>query len=261
VTVSRRDLLAGAAALGAGSVYATGALAGERQPLIAAASSLKGLLDELAATVERETGVKLRLVFGGTTNLVRQIEQGAPYELLLAADEASVQRLAVAGLTRRPPVVFALGQLSLIVPYGAELQVGQGMAHVAAQLQTGQIKRFAIANPELAPYGQAAQQALKAAGVWGQVEPKLMLAENVALAASFVAMGGAQAGIVSTSTALLPGLARSIRVMPVAAELHAPIRHTGALLKSAGPEAAAAFAALTSPAQRMRFAAHGFSAP
>jgi molybdate transport system substrate-binding protein len=256
MTISRRCVLTGAAAVLSGAAYAA-----EPAPLIAAASSLKGLLDEFAATFERQTGSKLRLVFGGTTNLVRQIEQGAPYELLLAADEASVQRLADKRHTSGPPVVFALGQLSLIVPQAQSGLADRGLPGLLPHIQKGTIKRFAIANPELAPYGQSAQQALQKAGLWDAIQPRLMLAENVALAASFVAMGGAQVGIVSTSTALLPGLAKSVRAAPIAADLHAPIRHAGAVLKNAGPAAMVAFAALTAPAQQARFVAHGFSAP
>jgi molybdate transport system substrate-binding protein len=256
VTVSRRCVLTGAVAVLSGAAFAA-----EPAPLIAAASSLKGLLDEFAATFERQSGSRLRLVFGSTTNLVRQIEQGAPYELLLAADEVSVQRLADKGLTAGPPVVFARGQLSLIVPRAQSSLADGGLHGLLPHSRAGTIKRFAIANPELAPYGQSAQQALQKAGLWDAIQPRLMLAENVALAASFVAMGGAQAGIVSTSTALLPGLAKSVRAAPIAADLHAPIRHAGAVLKNAGPGAMAAFAALTAPAKQARFAAHGFSAP
>jgi molybdate transport system substrate-binding protein len=247
--------------MGAGAMLSGGANATERGPLIAAASSLKGLLDEFAVDFERDTGTKLRLVFGGTTNLVRQIEQGAPYELLLAADEASVQRLADKGLTRGSPVVFALGQLSLIVPHAQRRLISQGLGGLLPEIQAGTIKRFAIANPELAPYGQAAQQALQKAGLWEAIQLRLMLAENVALAASFVAMGGAQAGIVATSTLLLPGLAKAVLGSPVPADQHAPIRHAAAVLRGAGPTAQAALARLTAPAQQARLVRHGFSAP
>jgi molybdate transport system substrate-binding protein len=255
VTVSRRLVLTAAAAVLSGGVHAA-----EGAPLIAAASSLKGLLDEFAATFERETGAKLRLVFGSTTNLVRQIEQGAPYELLLAADEASVQRLASKGLTSGPPRVFALGQLSLIVPLAQSGLADGGWPGLLLHIQAGTVKRFAIANPELAPYGTAAQQALQQAGLWDVVQPRLMLAENVALAASFVAMGGAQAGIVATSTGLLPGLAKSVRAVGIASDQHAPIRHAAAVLKSAGPTAQGALAWILAPAQRARLARHGLSA-
>jgi molybdate transport system substrate-binding protein len=258
VTVSRRQLLtaAGASALASGGVDAAGSA-----PLIAAASSLKGLLDEFAVTYERETRQRLRLVFGATSNLVRQIEQGAPYEVLLAADEVSVQRLADKRLTLTPPKVFALGQLSLIVRQASKLTNEGGVSGLRAAVDAGQIKRFAIANPELAPYGAAARQALQAAGLWDVIQPRLMLAETVALAASFVAMGGAEAGIIATSTLQLPGLANAVRGSPIPSGQHAPIRHAAAALQGASATAQAVLSRFTSPAQQARLMAHGFSAP
>ena len=255
MTVSRRHMLTGAAALLSGAAHA------ERGPLIAAASSLQGLIGAFAADFERETGIKLRLVYGATANLLHQIGQGAPFELFLAADEASVRRLADAGLTVTEPKVFALGQLSLIVPVSSPLMLDQGLAGLLPAVTSGVIKRFAIANPELAPYGRAAEQALQASGVWEIIRPQLILAENIALAASLVATGGAQAGLTATSTLRLPGLAKAVRAAAIAADQHAPVRHACAALRGASPAALAVLARFTAPTQQARLAAHGFSMP
>jgi molybdate transport system substrate-binding protein len=258
VTIARRQVVVGVVAALAAPALAhlpVAAGGGAKPPLIAAASSLKGLLDAWAATLA--VGNRPRLVFGATANLVRQIEQGAPYELLLAADEASVQRLADRGLTLAPPVVFALGQLSLIVPAASPLDITGGLSG----LQVARISRFAIANPDLAPYGRAAVQALQAAGLGDAVRGKLMLAENVALAAAFVAMGGADAGLVASATLKLSGLALRVRAIPVSPDQHAAIRHAAAALRGAGPAATAMLAQFVSPAQHVMLAEQGFAVP
>ena len=253
---SRRQVMVGATGLLSGRVCAA-----DRAPLIAAASSLKGLLDEFATEFERETGTKLRFVFGATANLLRQIEQGAPFELFLAADVDSVQRLAAGGRLVTPPTVFARGRLSLVVPASSLLPLDQGLAGLVPAIKAGVIGRFAIANPELAPYGRAAQQTLQAAGLWEVLQPRLMLAETITLAATLVASGGAPAGLTAASVLMLPGLARAVRSTPIAEDQHAPIRHAAAALTGATPAALAVLARFTSPAQQARLAAHGFAAP
>jgi molybdate transport system substrate-binding protein len=237
------------------------ARAAETAPLVAVAASLQGLIEAYAATFERETGKPLRLVFGATANFVRQIEQGAPFELFLAADDESVQRLARNGLTAAPPAVFARGELRLATRQASALPVDQGLAGIRSALQSGALRRIAMANPELAPYGRAAQQALQAAGLWELMQPRLMLGENVSLTTSLVATGGAEAGLVAGSTLKLPAFARVLRSGPVAADQYAPIRHGAALLKGAGPAAAAAFERIIAADFRILLAAHGFSAP
>jgi molybdate transport system substrate-binding protein len=235
-------------AIGGGAAWAA--------PLIAVAASLKPPIEEIAGAAGA-----LRLVFGATAAFVRQIEQGAPFEAFLSADEAAPKRLADAGRTIGPPRVFALGRLSLAVGRASGLPLESGLAGLRAALDDGRIKRFAIANPELAPYGRAALEALEAAGLPAAVAPRLILAENVMQAATLIAGGGAQAGLVATSALSVPGLAAHLRAVPVDAALHAPIRHAMVALTGAGPAALGFLAGLAAPASAPYLTRHGFAAP
>src|SRR5690625_1869513 len=133
------------------------------QTLVAAASDLQFALEELAARFTEESGRPLRLVFGSSGNLARQIEKGAPFEVFLSADESYVERLEQAGKTRDSGVIYALGRLALVLPATSPLEPDASLEGLKADLRAGRVTRFAIANPDHAPYGRAAREALEAA--------------------------------------------------------------------------------------------------
>lgn len=211
-------------------------------PTVAAAASLRYALDEIAERFAAATGKHVRITYGATGNLVHQIEAGAPFRVLLAADEASVKRLAEKGLTDGPPVVFAQGRISLVAPKGSPVAVDGELEGLKAALAAGKVAHFAIANPEVAPYGAAAREALMKAGLWSEIEPRLVLGENVGQAAQFATTGAAQAGIIAHSLAVAPDVAPKIIAALIPADRHQPIKHGMAVIKGAEP-AARAFAA------------------
>ncbi|WP_108523446.1 molybdate ABC transporter substrate-binding protein, partial [Bradyrhizobium algeriense] len=134
-------------------------------PAIAAASDLKFALDSVAARFKADTGRDLTLVYGSSGNFARQIEQSAPFEMFLSADEDLVFRLADAGRTVDRGTLYAVGRLVLFAPHGSELKLDAAFADLRAALTDGRVRRFAIANPEHAPYGRAAEQALRSQGL------------------------------------------------------------------------------------------------
>jgi len=248
-----------AAALLAFAVAAD-ALAAE-PPLVAAAADLRVALDEVAARFTSDTGSRLRIVYGSSGNFRRQIAAGAPFELFLSADESMVQALAKDGRTRGDGVLYALGRLALVLPAGSPLKLDPSLADLAQALADGRLRKFAIANPEHAPYGIAAQQALTAAGVWTAIEPRLVLGENVAQAAQFALSGSTQGGIVALSLAVAPGVLGGGRYVAVAETLYAPLRQRMVLLRRAGPVARAFYDYLQQPAARAILKRYGFALP
>lgn len=230
-------------------------------PTVAAAANLKGALEAIAADYQSETGGSVRLIFGATGNFVRQIEQGAPFAIFLAADEESPRRLVAAGRTEGPMVDYATGRLALLVPKGSPLKLDGSLRDLKAALGDGRLKRFAIANPEHAPYGQRAVEAFRAVGLWPAIEPRLVMGENVAQAAQFATSGNAQGGLVAYSLALTPELALRADHVLVPASLHSSLRQGMVLLKGASPEARRFYAYLQRPPARATLRRHGFGDP
>ena len=228
-------------------------------PNVAAASDLQFALPDIAAAFTRTTGREVRLSFGSSGNFRRQIAEGAPFELFLSADAGYVDALAREGRTEGPGVVYAIGRLALFVPNGSPLEPDPTLRDLARALQDGRLVKLAIANPEHAPYGRAAREALMHAGLWQAVAPKLALGENVSQAAQFAASGAAQAGFVPDSRARAPALAARGRFVVLPASMHVPLVQKMVLLRGAGSTARAFYDFLRQPAARDVFERYGFA--
>ena len=149
-----------------GVAAASPAAGANRAPVVAAAASLRFALEEIAAAFHLETGDDVRLSLGSSGNLARQIRQGAPYQLFLSADEQFVLELERDGFTEGEGALYSVGRLALFVPHGSPLKPDGSLEDLRAALEDGRLNRFAIANPEHAPYGQRAEEALRSAGLW-----------------------------------------------------------------------------------------------
>jgi len=230
-------------------------------PAIAAASDLRFALDEVAAAFQQRTGRSVRVAYGSSGNFFRQIAQDAPFELFMSADEDFVFRLADQGLTPDRGVLYATGRVVLFVPAGSPVRADTGFVDLRQALADGRLRKFAIANPELAPYGRAAMQTLQAAGLWQAIEPRLVLGENVSQAAQFAVSGSAQGGMFALSLALAPAFARAGTYVLVPENLHQPLRQRMVLTRKAGGTAREFYGYLQQPAARAVFKRHGFVAP
>jgi molybdate transport system substrate-binding protein len=210
------------------------ALAGEVS--VAVAANFTAPMREIAARFELETGHKARLSFGSSGKFFAQIQNGAPFEVFLSADDEKPARLEAVGATLPGSrFTYAVGRLVLWSADDGLIDDGPKV------LRKGGFAHLAIANPALAPYGAAAVAALKALGAYDGVAGKLVQAENIAQAYQFVATGNAELGFVAMSQVMLDGKLRSGSAWPVPAELHAPIRQDVVVLaRAAGNPAAAA---------------------
>jgi molybdate transport system substrate-binding protein len=230
-------------------------------PTIAAAASLRYALDEIAKRYEKETGKSVKITYGATGNLVHQIEAGAPFQALFAADDESVKKLAKAGKTEGEPIIFARGELSVAAPKGSPVAIDADLKGLKEALAAGKVKHVAIANPETAPYGRAAQESLKKAGLWEQVQPLLVIGENIGQAATFVSTGAAEVGFIAKSLAISKEIAPKIDSAVVPGALHEPIDHGMAVIKDASPEAKAFAEFVRGPQGRAVLDESGFSVP
>ena len=230
-------------------------------PVVAAASDLQFAVEEIAAAFEAETGMRVRLSMGSTGNFARQIREGAPFEIFMAADEAFVADLHADGLTRDAGDLYGIGRLAIMVPHGSALTAEAHLDHLAEMLAAGQITRFAIANPEHAPYGQRAREALITRGLWDDLQPFMVLGENVSQAAQFALSGNAEGGIIAWSLALAPQVSPRGMHALIPEAWHQPLRQRMVLLDNAGPVAKAFYAFMMQPAARAILDRYGFVLP
>jgi len=237
------------------------ATASEPAPRIAVASSLQMVLPELVAVFRQAQGSALRITYGSSGNLSRQIAQGAPFELFLSADETYVDNLSKQGLTLDSGRIYALGRIALVAPENGEFDPASGLDGLRDALAAGRIKRFAIANPEHAPYGRAAREALQQAGLWNEIQPFLVRGENASQAARFALGGSSQGGIVPYSLVLSPALAPLGKAAPIESSRYQPIRQRMALLRGAGEVAREFYAFLTGPEAAELLGRYGFETP
>jgi molybdate transport system substrate-binding protein len=240
---------------------ALGPAAAQQAPNIAAAANIRFAATEIAAEFERDTGQKVILTFGSSGNFFRQLEQGAPFQLFLSADERYVLDLARAGQTADKGALYAFGRLAVVAPKGSPLRVDGRLAGLRQALVQGRIARFAIANPEHAPYGMRAVEALRHARLWQPLAGKLVLGENVSQAVQFATSGGAQGGIVAYSLVLEPNLKGRIDYALIPSSWHEPLRQRMVLMKHAGPVARSFYRYLQQPKARRILVRHGFAVP
>ncbi|MFN4088823.1 MAG: molybdate ABC transporter substrate-binding protein [Alphaproteobacteria bacterium] len=257
VSFARRSVLAAVAALG----FATAPALGRDAPVVAAASDLQFAVEEIAAAFNAETGMRVRLSMGSTGNFARQIREGAPFQIFMAADETFIADLHADGFTRDAGDLYAIGRVAIMVPHGSALKPDAELNNLAEMLAGGRITRFAIANPDHAPYGMRAREALITKGIWDDLQPFLVLGENVSQAAQFALSGNAEGGIIAYSLALAPQVAPRGTYALIPEDWHEPLRQRMALLKNAGEVAEAFYAYMMEPTAREIMERFGFVLP
>jgi molybdate transport system substrate-binding protein len=222
---------------------------------VAAAADLEGAFREIAQAFESETGARVVLSFAASGNLKQQIENGAPFDVFASANVAYVDDLAKRDLifpdTR---LIYAQGQLALWQRKGAPVQVDS-----LADLAKPDVKHVAIANPEHAPYGVAAVESLRSAGVYDAVQAKLVRGENIMEALQFVESGNAEAGLVALAISERP----DGRWTLIDASLHQPLDQAVCVVRSTRQEQLARhfLSFLTSLSARSTLKRYGFTIP
>ena len=204
--------------------------------LVAVATNFSEVMDVLKADFEVTSEHELTIVTGSTGKLYAQIVNGAPFDVFLAADQARPERLMADGLTLGPQVTYATGQLAL---WSVD---ADRIGETGLQALTEPYRRLAIANPQLAPYGVAAKEALSALGLLEELQDRIVMGENIGQTHALVASGNAELGIVALAYAISPRNVAKGSYWVVPSELHAPI-HQDAVrtLHANGNPAAYAF--------------------
>ncbi len=223
--------------------------------VVAAAANLADAFQELSRRFSESTGIRVILSFGGTADLAKQIENGAPFDIFAAADSAHVEALEQKGLiSPGTRALYARGSLVLWVPAGSTINVER-----VEDLQRKEVERIAIAKPDIAPYGQATVETLRALKMWDQVEPKVVYGMNVSQVKQFVSSGNAEAGFLPRAL-VKPGEGKYIEISQ---ELHRPIDQAlGVIKASEKQDAARRFADFVlSPEGQLILEEYGYKLP
>lgn len=205
---------------------------------VAAASDLRYAMDDLVAEYQPlHPDQSVAVTYGSSGNFLAQITEGAPFDVFFSADIAYPHQLEAAGLAAADSTrLYAEGRIVVWVRDASPIDVDD--LGIKAVLDPA-AERVAIANPEHAPYGRAAQSAMEAAGVWDQVQPRIVLGENISQTAQFVESGAADIGVIALSLAIAPPLCHEGRYALVPQDLH-PAIDQGAVVLDAATDPAAA---------------------
>ncbi len=199
-----------------------------KQLNVAAAADLAPAFEELGRSFEQETGIRVVYSFGSTGMLAKQIEQGAPFDIFAAADIEFIDELEKKGLTiPDTKAVYARGRITIWMKPNSTLRV-----ELLEDLARTDIHRIAIANPEHAPYGLAAREALQSAGVWEAVKDRCVFGENVRQTLQYAENGNVDVAIVALSLSMQS----KGRWVLIPEEMHKPLDQALAVLKRTGRE-------------------------
>nr|WP_232775051.1 MULTISPECIES: molybdate ABC transporter substrate-binding protein [unclassified Shewanella] len=234
------------------------AVATEDVPAIAAASSIKFALDDVAKQFNQDTGGKVRITYGSSGNFVAQIKHGAPFEIFLSADERYTNQLASAGQTQGKGIVYAVGKLALAAPKTSPLVLDENLDGLKQLMDTQALKRFAIANPDHAPYGERAKEALQNLGLWQKIQPQLIFGENVSQAAQFALSGSTQGGLIALSLASAERFKSRANYVVIPQSLYSPLKQRMVLTLKAGQTANEFYHYIQTDKAQHIFAEYGF---
>lgn len=235
--------------------------AGAQEITVAAAADMSAALPELVNAYTKKTSQSVKLSFGASGNLTNQIRNGAPFDIFFSADEQYPQQLITDGLATKDTLYrYAVGRLVLWVPNDSPLDLSK--LGIQALLDPS-VKKIAIGNPQTAPYGRAAEAALRHFQIYDQISSRLVIGENISQAAQFVESGNAQAGLIALSHALAPAMKNKGRYWTIPLDAYPTLNQAAVVLsKSKQPEAARKFLDfIRSPEANALMTTYGFSLP
>lgn len=221
---------------------------------VAAATNLRYVLPELAEEYEQQAGHQLAVSYAASGTLTTQIQHGAPFEVFLSANPDYIQRLIKAGLTESEVVDYAHSQLALFAARHSLLDVDDSLHGLKTALKQGRLNKVAIANPRHAPYGQAAQSELEQAGIWQQIQPHLLIAENASQVVQFSLSTSVDAGFVPYAHIIQPQLASQGRFV----KLDVVLPQQAVLVRGASDYADQFLKFIQTERARTIFLKHGF---
>lgn len=221
---------------------------------VAVAANLQSVIRVLQKDFKQKTGIDIEPITGSSGNLAAQVRNGAPYDVFLSADVNFPNLLFKQGFSKNRPVVYARG--SLIICSNQDI----GFENWERLLMTKRVRKIAIANPAIAPYGKAAEEALRHKGIYSDVKPKIVLGESISQVNTYITSGVVEVGF--TTQSLIKEVPANTKLywLAIDPKIYAPIDQGMVLLKHAGNNSAAEkfYQYLLSPAAKAIFKEYGY---
>ncbi len=221
---------------------------------VGAASNLRFVLPELAQSFQQQTGHQLHISFAASGTLAGQIQHGAPFDVFMSANPDYVSLLKSAGYTQGNTVDFAQALLALYSNKDSDLELDSELNSIKQALKNNTLKKVVIANPQHAPYGQLAKQLLEKQGLWQQIQPHLLIAENAAQSLQFSMSPQVSIGFVPYTYVIQPNIAQTGRSL----KLNLTLLQQAIKVRGADDSAQVWLAYLSSPAAKHILIKHGF---
>ena len=228
--------------------------AGAQNLKVAIAANLQPVMKELQKDFKQKTGITIDAISGPSGNLAAQVKNGAPYDVFLSADTKFPQDLYKTGFTVKAPVVYAQG--ALIICSTQKLDY----TNWAALLSANKITKIAIGNPAIAPYGKAAEEALKKAGIYDRVKHKIVLGESISQVNTYITTGVVSVGFTTLALVKDPANKTSLSYALIDPKSYTPIEQGMVLLKNAqrNKNALKFYQYILSPAAKVLFKKFGY---
>jgi len=228
-------------------------------PTIAVAANMKDAFLEIITAFKPTGKSKMRVVYGSSGNLATQMMNGAPFSLLIAADEHFPLEQYKNGKAVDEGMVYAIGKLAIIAKKSSGIQLLDNKTEISTAIQVA--NKISIAKPELAPYGKAAVEYLKAEGLWDLAKNKLVYADNVGVATTYVVSGAADIGFTALSLAKSPEVAKETNFLLLNAKLYEPIKQRMVLIKGAPQEVVDLYRFMQTPQAKTILQKYGYTTP
>jgi len=226
---------------------------------IAVAANMKDAFAEINLAFKATGKPEMRVVYGSSGNLAAQIMNGAPFNLFVAADEYFPIELYKNGKTIDEGSVYAIGKLALITRFSSGDKLADNKAEIAKAIVRA--NKIAIAKPELAPYGKAAVEYLKAEGLWDISKGKLVYGDNVGAATTYVLTGAADLGFTAVSLAKSPEVLKQANYLLLNSKFYDAIKQRMILMKGASPEALELYRFMQGPQAQAILQKYGYTTP
>ncbi|WP_216129521.1 molybdate ABC transporter substrate-binding protein [Polynucleobacter nymphae] len=234
------------------SVYA-------QQPTVAVAANMKDAFSKINAAFKAAGNPDIRVVYGSSGNLTAQIMNGAPFNLFISADERFPIELYQQGKAIDDGIVYASGKLAIISKSSTGMNLTDEKGGLVRVIKKA--NKIAIAKPELAPYGKAAIEYLKAQGLWDIAKDKLIYGDNIGIATMYVVTGAADLGFTALSLAKSADVAKETNFILVNSKLYEPIKQRMVLIKGAPREVVALYQFMQSSQAKLILQQYGYSTP